>query len=41
VARTIVHYACSQPTFPRDKDDLTTLEDFPHQPTRDVIQIKT
>lgn len=41
VARTIVHYARSQPTFPRDKDDLATLKDFPHQPTRDVIQIKT
>jgi putative aminopeptidase FrvX len=41
VARTIVHYIQSEPTFLRDKDDLATLEDFPHQPGREIIQIKT
>jgi hypothetical protein len=40
-ARTVVHYMQSAPTFRRDKDDLATLKDFPHQPTRDIIQIKT
>ena len=41
VTRTVVHYMQSDPTFQRDKDDLATLKDFPHQPTRDLIQIKT
>ena len=41
VARTIVHYIGSQPTFMRDKDDLATLKDFPHQPVRDIIKINT
>jgi peptidase M42 family hydrolase len=41
VARTIVHYIQSPLTFLRDKDDLTTLKDFPHQPGRDLIKIKT
>jgi peptidase M42 family hydrolase len=41
VAATVVHYLQSEPTFLRDKDDLATLEDFPHQPTRGIIQIKT
>ena len=41
VARTMLHYIRSAPTFPRDKDDLTSLKDFPHQPIRDPIQIKT
>ncbi|MGD9330849.1 MAG: osmoprotectant NAGGN system M42 family peptidase [Desulfobacterales bacterium] len=41
VTRAIVHYMQSAPTFRRDKDDLATLKDFPHQPTRDPIQIKT
>lgn len=41
VARTIAHYIRSEPTFLRDKDDLATLKDFPHQPTREIIQIKT
>jgi peptidase M42 family hydrolase len=41
VTRTVIHYMQSAPTFRRDKDDLATLKDFPHQPTRDIIQIKT
>jgi len=41
VTRAIVHYIRSAPTFQRDKDDLATLKDFPHQPMRDIIQIKT
>jgi len=34
-------YLQSPPTFIRDKDHLAPLSGFPHQPTRDVIQIKT
>jgi peptidase M42 family hydrolase len=41
VTRTIVHYVQSEPTFLRDKDDLATLKDFPHQPGRDLIRIRT
>lgn len=41
VAAAIVHYLQSEPTFLRDKDDLAPLEDFPHQPTRGIIQIET
>ena len=41
VTRAIVYYMQSEPTFRRDKDDLATLKDFPHQPTRELIQIKT
>jgi putative aminopeptidase FrvX len=31
----------SAPTFSRDRKDLSSLNGFPHQPTRDVIKIKT
>jgi peptidase M42 family hydrolase len=31
----------SEPTFVRDKDDLASLNGFPHQPERDVIKIET
>ena len=41
VAKLIGHYVQSLPTFARDKDDLTTLKGFPHQPVRDLIQINT
>ena len=41
VADLIALYVQSEPTFSRDKDDLSTLHGFPHQPERDVIQIKT
>jgi putative aminopeptidase FrvX len=41
VADLIALYIQSEPTFNRDKDDLSTLQGFPHQPERDVIQIET
>lgn len=41
VASLVALYAQSAPTFSRDKDDLSSLRGFPHQPERDVIQIKT
>ncbi len=37
----VLAYAQSPPTFSRDKDDISSLEGFPHQPERKVIQIKT
>jgi peptidase M42 family hydrolase len=41
VADLVALYIQSEPTFNRDKDDLSTLQGFPHQPERDVIQIET
>jgi len=41
VADLIGLYIQSPPMFMRDKDDMATLRGFPHQPDRDVIQIKT
>jgi peptidase M42 family hydrolase len=41
VAGLIGLYVQSTPTFSRDKDELATLNGFPHQPDREVIQIKT
>lgn len=41
VADLIGLYIQSPPMFMRDKDDLAGLNGFPHQPERDVIQIKT
>ncbi|HSO19644.1 MAG TPA: osmoprotectant NAGGN system M42 family peptidase, partial [Desulfosarcina sp.] len=41
VADLIALYLQSAPTFSRDKDQLATLKGFPHQPDREVIQIKT
>jgi peptidase M42 family hydrolase len=41
VADLIGLYIQSPPMFMRDKEDLTDLSDFPHQPDRDVIRIKT
>lgn len=41
VADLIALYIQSEPTFARDKDEMATLNGFPHQPGRDVIQIKT
>jgi peptidase M42 family hydrolase len=41
VADLLVLFIQSDPTFIRDKDDLATLKGFPHQPDREVIQIKT
>lgn len=41
VADLIALYIQSAPTFKRDKDELTSLNGFPHQPDRETIQIKT
>ncbi|MFO7713466.1 osmoprotectant NAGGN system M42 family peptidase [Desulfosarcina sp.] len=41
VADLMVIYMQSEPTFMRDKDELSSLNGFPHQPDREVIQIKT
>lgn len=41
VAQLIGFYVQSEPTFMRDKDDLTSLDGFPHQPSREVIKITT
>jgi len=41
VADLVVNYIQSEPTFLRDKDELSSLNGFPHQPDREVIQIKT
>lgn len=41
VADLVSLYVQSDPTFIRDKDDLSSLHGFPHQPERDVIQIET
>jgi peptidase M42 family hydrolase len=41
VARLISLYMQSPPMFIRDKDTLATLNGFPHQPERDLIEIHT
>lgn len=41
VAELLSVYVQSEPTFFRDKDEMASLNGFPHQPERDVIQIKT
>jgi peptidase M42 family hydrolase len=41
VADLIALYIQSAPTFKRDKDELTSLNGFPHQPDRETIQIET
>lgn len=41
LAQLIGCYLQSQPTFKRDKDELTSLKGFPHQPAREVIRIET
>ncbi|MGA6924934.1 MAG: osmoprotectant NAGGN system M42 family peptidase, partial [Desulfosarcina sp.] len=41
VADLIALYIQSEPTFVRDKDEMASLNGFPHQPHREVIQIKT
>lgn len=41
VAQLLGLYIQSPPTFQRDKEDMAPLDGFPHQPARDVIQIKT
>jgi peptidase M42 family hydrolase len=41
VSRLIGLYMQSPPTFLRDKDDLASIEGFPHQPSRKAIKITT
>jgi putative aminopeptidase FrvX len=41
VAELIGWYVQSEPTFLRDKDEMASLEDFPHQPAREIIRIET
>jgi peptidase M42 family hydrolase len=41
IARLTGIYMQSDPTFARDKDGLSSLNGFPHQPERDIIQIET
>lgn len=41
VADIIALYVQSTPTFTRDKDELASLNGFPHQPNRKIIQIET
>ena len=41
VADLTALYVQSAPTFNRDKDELASLNGFPHQPDREVIQIET
>jgi peptidase M42 family hydrolase len=41
VARLVGLYLQSPPMFDRDKDTLSSLNGFPHQPERDIIQIET
>jgi len=41
VGELIGWYIQSEPTFTRDKKEMTSLKGFPHQPERDPIQIKT
>jgi len=41
VADLIAFYIQSAPTFSRDKDELASLNGFPHQPDRETIQIET
>lgn len=41
VADLMALYVQTAPTFSRDKDTLASLNGFPHQPDREVIQIET
>jgi peptidase M42 family hydrolase len=41
VARLAESFIQSKPTFDRDKDDMTSLTGFPHQPVREIIKIRT
>jgi peptidase M42 family hydrolase len=41
VAQLVGLYVQSPPMFDRDKDTLSSLNGFPHQPERDIIQIET
>ncbi len=37
----ILNYVQSEPTFKRDKNHIGSITGFPHQPTRDTINIET
>lgn len=39
--KLIVNYIQSDPTFQRDEKDIGSINGFPHQPTRDPINIET
>jgi len=39
--KLIFHYLQSDPTFKRDRNDLSNMNGFPNQPTRDIINIET
>jgi putative aminopeptidase FrvX len=41
IADLMALFVQSDPTFARDKDDLASLNGFPHQPERNVIKIET
>jgi len=41
VESLILAYVQSAPTFNRDKDEMSSITGFPHQPTRDPINIET
>lgn len=41
VARLTSRYVCSSLIFARDKKELSSLNGFPHQPEREIIQIRT
>jgi len=40
-AQLVLAYIQSEPTFQRDKNILSSISGFPHQPTRDTISIET
>ncbi len=39
--KLILNYIQSEPTFKRDQNDIGSINGFPHQPTRDPINIET
>ncbi|GAB6146228.1 osmoprotectant NAGGN system M42 family peptidase [Desulfocicer niacini] len=39
--KLILKYIQSEPTFERDKNEIGSINGFPHQPSRDPINIKT
>ncbi|MCF8070120.1 MAG: osmoprotectant NAGGN system M42 family peptidase [Desulfobacterales bacterium] len=41
IAKLVSLYIQTEPVFSRDKDEMASLNGFPHQPEREVIQIKT
>lgn len=39
--KLVLSYIQSEPTFKRDRDNMGSINGFPHQPTRDPINIET